>query len=1131
MKNRFKIGRNQSIIIFVLLLTTTLGVAQNDFENPDLLLKPQTPETAYLGKYISLPISLNTGTPQISIPIYTIEYGGMKVPITLSYDASGIKVEDLASNVGLKWSLNVGGSVSRIVKGTYDEGNHYAVPQNGIVETRGYYQNYGLKDLSALKSLSPIQAGQTIGPFSQDVATGQLDTQPDLFSFSGLGNLGKFFFDENRTPILHDANDYKIRETYTTSVRPRFTKWTITGSNGLKMTYGNQENAIEKSCTTNFGVNPTNWQDNAWYMSRIDNPATNRSISFEYIENTYRSAIVSSRTFQFCFTYNGSGASGCAYGENPINAYDQAMEQFINTSSNEARVTTQLNYRSPVIKKIIAGDTEILFNTSNRTDVFNIGATPQKIDEIIVTHKGNCVKRFKLNHSYFVSGTEPIETNIYGDTTDPSSKRRLKLVSLDEISCTTGEKKTHEFFYDETNALPPRLSFAKDKWGYYNGENNNGSLYPEKNEPFSKSGDRKVYPEYTKAGTLNKIVYPTKGSVMFDYEVHKNDTRTFTREGWVIQTGRDTGSGTPDGETSIVKETNFVMTGSPSKYRVRASLTENTWEYSSPGSCGASTGPAFQIIDPVTNQVKIGYGYSTVGNAINNGRETYIKSLENLTQGKTYKIKVYGYGVSGKASLCYMSSVKIEKFETIPAVESDYYVGGLRVKQVNFLDADGSILKSNRYEYDKATLLFNPKFQYHFDYDISRDLFGWRYYDAFGNEGALADAITEFKRFYSSGKFFLFSTSDPFTLDFAGSHIAYNKVTEITGEGKTQYNYQPPQTYSTASGYQGFEIFPPKPLIQTSLAGKLLSEHYYSEDNTLLKQKFYNYTITFGDFISRGIQISNVILGLPMTHYQLRPDWVRLESETTKDYFKGKEVNTTAQYFYESNKHYMPTKTVLIESGNDERITKSQYPPDLFATSHVLNQQYRINIPIKTENYLKKEGSSTEILQSARLLNYSATPSTSNLALQTSVETSKANTPLEERIRYEKYDSNGNLLQHKRNNGVTTSYIWSYDRMYPVAKIENATFTQLADALGITASDLQNFNETSISSLENLRNHQDLKDAMITTYTYDPLVGMTSLTDPKGYITYYIYDDFNQLKEVRDVNNNLITEYKYYYKN
>jgi YD repeat-containing protein len=53
---------------------------------------------------------------------------------------------------------------------------------------------------------------------------------------------------------------------------------------------------------------------------------------------------------------------------------------------------------------------------------------------------------------------------------------------------------------------------------------------------------------------------------------------------------------------------------------------------------------------------------------------------------------------------------------------------------------------------------------------------------------------------------------------------------------------------------------------------------------------------------------------------------------------------------------------------------------------------------------------------------------------------------------------------------------------------------------------------------------------MITTCTYKPLVGITSLTDPRGDIITYTYDDFGRLEFVKDKDNKVLSESQYNYK-
>ena len=118
------------IVNSILLLFAIGGNAQLKFPgaepgyktpNPRAFVDVQSPSATSLGKYGEEDVSNFTGNPHISIPLYTLNVRDVKMPITLDYDAAGVMPNSLPSYAGQNWTLNVGGVITRTVKGRYDE--------------------------------------------------------------------------------------------------------------------------------------------------------------------------------------------------------------------------------------------------------------------------------------------------------------------------------------------------------------------------------------------------------------------------------------------------------------------------------------------------------------------------------------------------------------------------------------------------------------------------------------------------------------------------------------------------------------------------------------------------------------------------------------------------------------------------------------------------------------------------------------------------------------------------------------------------------------------------------------------------------------------------------------------------
>ncbi len=256
---------------------------------------------------------------------------------------------------------------------------------------------------------------------------------------------------------------------------------------------------------------------------------------------------------------------------------------------------------------------------------------------------------------------------------------------------------------------------------------------------------------------------------------------------------------------------------------------------------------------------------------------------------------------------------------------------------------------------------------------------------------------------------------------------------------------------------------------------------------------------------------------------------------------KGEHPKTTkVLYFYDNKTHLQPTRVETTTSDGKTILTKTYYPDDIINLTSLLgseslttnefnaiqqlnkNNSHRITEPIQVET--SKNGHKT-----IHRTNYK-TWTNNSLILPEFIQTAKGSTSLQNRINFKKYDTKGNPIEVSKTSDVIISYIWGYNKEYPIAKIENASNAEIASALGLSdVMEFQDLNETNLSSINTLRNN--LPRAMVTTYTYDPLIGITSITDPRGYTMTYIYDNFNRLKEVRDQDNMLAIDYEYHYKN
>ncbi|MDK7676136.1 hypothetical protein QP547_10025 [Weeksella virosa] len=198
-------------LLSLFLLFTIMSFLQAQFNQeikqdfkPEISQFSRSAEVSAFSKYVDIPATTHTGVMNISIPIYSFDFDGQQFPISLEYNTSGIKLDEIASRVGLGWVLNIGGiSLSKQVIGSPDR------PQSQKEDmSSGFdFNGYGTVGSDTEKALYAI--GDFLGEYPNDFL-------PDIYNYSLLKNTGQFIFDIKKKEALKiPSSNVKIKKIKT----------------------------------------------------------------------------------------------------------------------------------------------------------------------------------------------------------------------------------------------------------------------------------------------------------------------------------------------------------------------------------------------------------------------------------------------------------------------------------------------------------------------------------------------------------------------------------------------------------------------------------------------------------------------------------------------------------------------------------------------------------------------------------------------------------------------------------------------------------------------------------------------------------------------------------------------------
>jgi hypothetical protein len=475
----------------------------------------KSPNVSTLEKFGNVPVSLYTGVPEISIPIYEIQSKEISIPISLSYHAGGIRVEQEASMVGLGWDLSCGGVIYRTVRGLDDlyYGNttsaSYLDPT--VVDFATYDQPKSFY-YNSTKTISTVRKGViNFTNYLNDIPN-LIDFQPDDFSYSLPTSSGKFIIDRNGNALQQVVDNSKI-ELIRDNTNYLKSKWRITTGDGFRYYFDAQDVVRTSSGTTKDYIS-------AWHLTSVKSPGGD-SVTFNYVVDNYNDVENVSNYYEQKedMAWNTSESTLPDVLSYSCNKLFEGFQKLSATSLNQQRLTS-----------IDFANGRLRFDYQDRID--KIGE--QALTSIRLVYKDETpIQNFKFNYTYFLENTGGTIPGFL--VSNDLSRKRLKLVSFEKGLGI--EKITHSFEYDE-KLLPPKYSFARDHWGFYNGHNNNSTLIAEYTGPVKASSfdsspiyvtyegaNRNPNEEFNQSYILKKINYPTGGYSEFEYETNDYDIK------------------------------------------------------------------------------------------------------------------------------------------------------------------------------------------------------------------------------------------------------------------------------------------------------------------------------------------------------------------------------------------------------------------------------------------------------------------------------------------------------------------------------------------------------------------------------------------------------------------------------
>ncbi|GEO22234.1 hypothetical protein CQA01_27680 [Cyclobacterium qasimii] len=1101
-------------IIFSLYIP--LSLAQSDPFKFDIA--PTSPNAYAFSKYVDLPESSYTGLVPISIPIGSINEKGANVDITLSYHASGIKVDEIASWVGLGWSLNAGGVITREERDMAERPGE----DGDILPSR---LDIGFPDLNP-----DTGRFDDLNVLFKAINKSHLyDIEPDIFYYNFGNRTGKFVFDEKGDVQFYKYEDIKIefvKSNPSSAVSAINSKFIITDENGIIYEF----DEIDIAYSVEFSeMIPT-----SWYLTKIVSPQGGE-IMFKYSKRVAK------------HYYNQKTSLLIDEGKN-IDHYGWPAPELHWGISNEIFLES--------ISSSNSGSIKFSVGTSPRLD-YRSNMPSFALDEIsFFDLYDEPIKHVQFNTSYFVAPEFNSDFAAYGSPDIVAFEHLRYRLKLDAVTFLSGDKSYSQppyklDYYTDVNPtlynLPYRLSVNQDHWGYFN-DAGNSTLIPEitwtvytgqwfemflrmegySTNNFVGGANREGDSIAVKACALHKISYPTGGYRVYNLESNDFDD---SEEGYRIGGGLRIGSIVnydnndliTNKKTFIYKDFNSSM--NPPYIKGNSSsgqLINDPRDFyvllgKGRGVRQSTTMPPGDMTSVFGDWSKVGFTHpnknvtkiSTVPQAIlgsTQGQAVGYGSIIEFESGNGFTLK--SYSTSSTYPNMWNPQDYTDMDAPVDVFETQYStltqpapsVGGLSkytlrnniCNQFPFLpmydtDWKRGHLKSVHY-FNESRQLQNIK-KYEYFYPNQVNVFGYKIFDV--SSGNPYNA-------YIHGKYYL-----------PANWVAQKKETT------THFNMNDTNPLVTVKEFEYTSIHHKFPTLEKSIDSKsdvIQKRYYYPED--------YNNRVANITTLKKNHIIGKAI----------KTEIIKKKSLIDGTVIKYNDQGDPSEIYKYENESLIPPSThnhnLLIPPGYQKKASYGYDP-----LTHVLNDVFIYGI--QNTSYIWNHDQRYPIAKVGNAL--------SSDISHTSFETEEKGgwayygnpvSSINAKTGSNYYDlGRGSISKSGIGANSTNKFLLTFWVRRSSGK-GNWTFlgqTEILDtAWKLVVREVTTNTVTITGSgihLDELRLHPS--NAQMTTYTFDSMGDMKTSTDSRNYTVYYDYDAFRRLRTIKDDNGQIKEHYEY----